>query len=113
VSALAHITGGGLLENIPRVLPDGMGVELFATAWKLPSVFAWLARTGELGAAELARTFNCGLGMVAVVPADRADEARRILTEHGETVYTVGRVRSIAANEPRVVIVGMETAWPV
>src|SRR5262249_61597019 len=65
VKAFAHITGGGLVENIPRVLPDGVRAQLDAARWKLPEVFRWLARSGRIPADELARTFNCGIGMVA------------------------------------------------
>ena len=111
VRALAHITGGGLIENIPRVLPDGLGVALDATAWPLPPVFSWLMATGGLTPLDMARTFNCGLGMVAVVPADRAAEAAAILGGAGETVFTVGRVEAIADGAPRVAITGMDAAW--
>ncbi len=111
VRALAHITGGGLVENIPRVLPDGLGVALDATAWPLPPVFSWLMATGGLTPLDMARTFNCGLGMVAVVPADRAAEAAAILGGAGETVFTVGRVEAIADGAPRVAITGMDAAW--
>ncbi|MFV3073423.1 phosphoribosylformylglycinamidine cyclo-ligase [Niveispirillum fermenti] len=107
VNALAHITGGGLIENIPRVLPDGLGVDLDAASWDLPSVFAWLMTTGNVEAAEMARTFNCGIGMVVVVPADKADDATRILSEGGETVKRIGHVVS-RADGHRVTIQGLE-----
>ncbi|HUC62669.1 MAG TPA: phosphoribosylformylglycinamidine cyclo-ligase [Alphaproteobacteria bacterium] len=112
IQALAHITGGGLLENIPRVLPDGLGVRLDAKRWEMPPVFRWLARAAELPAAELARTFNCGIGMVAIAkPADVA-EATRILEAAGERVYSIGRVEAIGAASAagRVVIDGMDLA---
>jgi len=112
VRALAHITGGGLTENIPRVLPDGLGVTLDASRWPLLPVFRWLAQTGNLSHADLARTFNCGLGMVAVCPPDRAEEAAAILRSHGETVYVVGTVAPFAGGE-RVTVDGTETAWRV
>jgi phosphoribosylformylglycinamidine cyclo-ligase len=109
VSALAHITGGGLVENIPRVLPDGLGVALDARSWPLLPVFGWLKATGGLSDADLARTFNCGIGMVAIAPSAKADEAERLLREGGETVYRIGTVRP--AEGERVTIEGMETAW--
>ncbi len=112
VRALAHITGGGLIENIPRVLPDGLGVSLDATQWPLLPVFGWLAKTGGLSAADLARTFNCGLGMVVVCPPEKADEAAEILRQHGETVYRVGTIAPVADGE-RVTVAGTDTAWPV
>ncbi len=112
VRALAHITGGGLLENIPRVLPDGLGVALDATAWSLPPVFGWLAKTGGLSHTDLARTFNCGLGMIAVCPPDKAEQAAAILRERGEAVCVVGVVAPVTSGE-RVTISGTDTAWRV
>ena len=90
--ALAHITGGGFPENIPRVLPVGLGVELDLAAIAVPPVFAWLAREGGVAEIEMLRTFNCGIGMVAVVEASRADEALRALQAVGEAPVTLGRV---------------------
>ena len=92
VKGLAHITGGGLTENLPRVLPEGCGAEVDLSAWTLPPVFRWLADTGGMEEGELLKTFNAGIGMVAVVPAARAQEAARILTDAGETVTRIGRV---------------------
>jgi phosphoribosylformylglycinamidine cyclo-ligase len=111
VRALAHITGGGLIENIPRVLPDGLGVDLDAGAWTLPPVFGWLMRQGGIAPAEMARTFNVGLGMVVVVDPARADEVTAILSAAGETVRTVGVVRPVAAGGQRVTVSGMDAAW--
>lgn len=107
VNAMAHITGGGLLENIPRVLPDGLGVDLDATGWELPPVFGWLKRTGNVDAAEMARTFNCGVGMVVIVPADKADAAIALLAEKGEKASRIGTVVP-RAGDHRVVIAGLE-----
>jgi phosphoribosylformylglycinamidine cyclo-ligase len=90
--ALAHITGGGLTENLPRVLPDGLGATIEREAWPLPPVFAWLAAAGGVAEAEMLRTFNCGIGMVAVVAPDRADALAADLTAAGETVYRIGEV---------------------
>ena len=92
VNALAHITGGGLTENIPRVLPDGMGVQIDLDSWDLPPVFQWLAATGGMQSSELLKTFNCGIGMVLVVSADRADALSRQLTAEGEKVSVLGCV---------------------
>ncbi len=92
VKGLAHITGGGLTENLPRVLPEGCGAEVDLSAWPLPPVFRWLAETGGMEEGELLKTFNAGIGMVAVVPEARAQEAARILTDAGETVTRIGRV---------------------
>ncbi len=111
VNAMAHITGGGLIENIPRVLPDGLGVTLDATKWPLPPVFSWLMKTGGLTPLDMARTFNTGLGMVVAVPAEKAQQAAEILAEGGETVYTVGTVHAIQDGEARVTVSGMDTEW--
>jgi phosphoribosylformylglycinamidine cyclo-ligase len=92
VHALAHITGGGLTENLPRVLPEGLGVEIDLGAWALPPVFRWLAEEGGLAQAELLKTFNAGIGMVLVVAADRAEALEGLLGEAGETVHRIGHV---------------------
>lgn len=92
VHALAHITGGGLTENLPRVLPEGMGAEIDLSAWDLPPVFKWLAATGGMAEAELLKTFNCGIGMIVVVAEDRAEALTAVLEEAGETVSRIGSV---------------------
>jgi phosphoribosylformylglycinamidine cyclo-ligase len=93
VHALAHITGGGLTENIPRVLRDGLEVVLQRHAWPRSAVFEWLACTGHIEEAEMHRTFNCGIGMVVIVASDRADEALQLLARQGETALLLGEVR--------------------
>ena len=92
VHALAHITGGGLTENLPRVLPDGLGAEIDLGAWDLPQVFRWLAETAGMAEAELLKTFNSGIGMIVVVAADRAADIRLLLEGEGETVHALGHV---------------------
>ncbi|MGC4027503.1 MAG: phosphoribosylformylglycinamidine cyclo-ligase [Steroidobacteraceae bacterium] len=94
VHGFAHITGGGLTDNIPRVLPSDLDAVLERRSWHRDPVFEWLARTGSIAAAEMYRTFNCGLGMVAIVPADRADEALALLTAQGEQATRVGEIRA-------------------
>ena len=94
VHGFAHITGGGLTDNIPRVLPDGCGVTLERAAWTHDPVFAWLQRTGRIADDEMHRTFNCGIGMIAIVPADSADRALGLLTAQGETAAVIGEVRA-------------------
>ncbi|MCB2093574.1 MAG: phosphoribosylformylglycinamidine cyclo-ligase [Rhodobacteraceae bacterium] len=93
VHGLAHITGGGLTENLPRVLPEGLGAEIDLATWPLPPVFRWLAETGRLSEAELLKTFNAGIGMVAVVAADRAAALTSLLESLGETVFAIGHVQ--------------------
>jgi len=92
VHGFAHITGGGLTENIPRVLPDGLGLDIDLTAWTLPPVFRWLAETGGMSEPELLKTFNAGIGMVVVVAPDQADSIAALLAEQGETVHRIGAV---------------------
>jgi len=92
VRAFAHITGGGLVENLPRVLPKGLVGELDAGSWDLPPVFRWLMQSGEVAPEEMARAFNCGLGMLAVVAPDRVDDVIAAFAQAGETAHRVGRV---------------------
>ncbi|MGR3630991.1 MAG: phosphoribosylformylglycinamidine cyclo-ligase [Limimaricola soesokkakensis] len=94
VHALAHITGGGLTENLPRVLPEGLGAEIDLDAWSLPPVFDWLMREGGLEQAEMLKTFNSGIGMVVVVSAERAEAIEALLAGEGETVHRLGRVKA-------------------
>ena len=92
VHALAHITGGGLTENLPRVLPEGLGADINLSAWALPPVFRWLAGTAGMAEAELLKTFNCGIGMIAVVAPDQAEALTALLSGLGETVVPLGHV---------------------
>ncbi len=92
VHALAHITGGGLTENLPRVLPEGLGAEINLNSWDLPPVFRWMAETGGIAESEMLKTFNCGVGMIVVCAEDRAEALAALLTEAGETVARIGAV---------------------
>jgi phosphoribosylformylglycinamidine cyclo-ligase len=110
VHALAHITGGGLTENVPRVLPDGVAAEIDLDAWSLPPVFAWLQRTAGIEQDEMLRTFNCGIGMVAVVARDRIDSATAAFSAAGEQVIRLGRI--VRCDGPACVRYrGVGTAW--
>ncbi|MEM9852429.1 MAG: phosphoribosylformylglycinamidine cyclo-ligase, partial [Pseudomonadota bacterium] len=92
VKGLAHITGGGLTENLPRALPDGLGAEVDLTRWALPGVFSWLAAQGGLDHAEVLKTFNAGIGMVAIVAPEAVEGATVHLATEGQTVFEIGRV---------------------
>jgi len=94
VHGVAHITGGGLLDNIPRVVPDGLEVALHRKSWELPAVFQWLQRTGNINEIEMLRTFNCGIGMTICVGAQNADQAMTELKSLGEFPFIVGTLRS-------------------
>ena len=93
VHGLAHITGGGLTDNIPRVLPEGLEVVLERKRWHRDPVFDWLQRTGNMELAEMYRTFNCGIGMIAIVPSEQAQAALDRLNARGETARVIGEVR--------------------
>jgi len=93
VKGFAHITGGGITDNIPRVLPEGLDVVLERSSWHRDPVFDWLRTTAHIDNTEMYRTFNCGIGMIAVVPADQADAAIRLLLDRGETASLIGEVR--------------------
>ncbi|MCH8505613.1 MAG: phosphoribosylformylglycinamidine cyclo-ligase, partial [Ectothiorhodospiraceae bacterium] len=102
IRAMAHITGGGLPENLPRVLPDGLAAQIELASWEMPAVFRWLQQQGNIGQAELFRTFNCGVGMVLCVPANQADQAVSLLNGAGETAWRLGRIVQGGEGEPRV-----------
>lgn len=92
IKGLAHITGGGLLENIPRVLPDGAHAMVDAARWEQPRLMAFLQAQGSIEPEEMARTFNCGIGMIAIVAAEQATAVADALTAAGETVFTIGHI---------------------
>ncbi|HOP15635.1 MAG TPA: phosphoribosylformylglycinamidine cyclo-ligase [Gammaproteobacteria bacterium] len=102
VHALAHITGGGLTENLPRVLPDNSCAQVRRDSWQLPPVFQWLQSAGRIADAEMLRTFNCGIGMVVCVPAQAAERAIQVLREQGETVYRIGDIAACECEAPCV-----------
>ena len=99
IKGMAHITGGGLTENIPRVLPENCVAQIDAQSWPLPKLFQWLQQVGNVEQQEMYRTFNCGIGMTVIVPAEQADAAQAFLTEQGETVYRLGTIRERAGSE--------------
>ena len=102
IKALAHITGGGFLENIPRVLPANTVAEIDLSQVPCPPVFAWLRRIGNVHEREMLRTFNCGIGMICVVGADDAEEVARVLTDQGEQVVRLGSIGEREGSEEQV-----------
>ncbi|MDG2205094.1 MAG: phosphoribosylformylglycinamidine cyclo-ligase [Alphaproteobacteria bacterium] len=110
VHALAHITGGGLMENLPRVLPNGLGADIDSTAWTPPAVFQWLAAAGGINDDEMLRTFNCGIGMVLVCAADHVDMVTGALNDAGETVIQIGRI-SPRSGDAAITIRTPEVLW--
>jgi len=111
VKGMAHITGGGLLENVPRVLPAGLGVDMDVTTWPLPPVFAWLAKQAYLAAADMLRTFNCGIGMVVVVAPEQAAAASAHLTASGLKHWQIGGVAKRVGSEEVMQFKGISPAW--
>jgi phosphoribosylformylglycinamidine cyclo-ligase len=111
VKAAAHITGGGLPGNLPRVLPDGAVAVIDAAAWTPAPVFGWLARVGAVAAEEMLRVFNCGVGMAIVVAPEAAEKAAALLSEHGETVSRIGHIEA-GKGEARVRFENLRPGWP-
>ncbi|BDV34243.1 phosphoribosylformylglycinamidine cyclo-ligase [Methylocystis iwaonis] len=105
IRALAHITGGGFPDNLPRVLPKGLGVSLDLSAFDVPRVFKWLAKTGDVAESEMLRTFNCGIGMVIFAAKEGADEVETILRDVGEKPVRIGEATE-AEGDARVVMKG-------
>jgi phosphoribosylformylglycinamidine cyclo-ligase len=104
VKGLAHITGGGITENVPRILQPGLSARIRKAAWPRPELFAWLQREGGVAEEEMYRVFNCGIGMVAVVDAADSKRAAEALRAAGETVYEIGTIEA-GAGEPKAIVV--------
>jgi len=109
--AMAHITGGGLVENVPRVIPDSACVEIDVRRWSLPPVFRWLMNAGAVPLDEMTRVFNCGIGMVVVVAPEHADQALALLAADGETASVIGQVSARLGDQPGCVINHAKDAW--
>jgi len=105
VKGMAHITGGGITENIPRVLPAGLTAEIQAASWQLPPLFQWLQAQGNIVPSELYKTFNCGIGMAVIVAKAHVAQAKQLLEASGETVFEIGIIRAQAAGEAPTVVV--------
>ncbi len=110
VHALCHITGGGFQENIPRVIPENAKAVINTNSWDLPPVFKWLQEKGNVDPFEMYRTFNCGVGMIACVPAEKADAAIALLNAEGEQAWIIGHIEDAAPGEEQVDLVGIEKA---
>jgi phosphoribosylformylglycinamidine cyclo-ligase len=102
IKGIAHITGGGITENIPRVLPDGCAAAISTSSWRLPPVFQWLEQQGGVAREEMYRTFNCGVGMVLVVAPEHVSTALTFLRAAGETCWKIGDIEGTSAAEPHV-----------
>ena len=104
VHALCHITGGGFWENIPRVLPENTKAVIDGNSWQWPAIFNWLQQQGNISRHEMYRTFNCGVGMIVVVPQDKLQTALSLLSAAGETAWHLGEIHAAAAGDELVII---------
>ncbi|MFV2059293.1 MAG: phosphoribosylformylglycinamidine cyclo-ligase [Gammaproteobacteria bacterium] len=104
VHAIAHITGGGLLENIPRVMPDNTEAKIDETSWTKPVIFDWLQEKGNIASNEMHRTFNCGIGMIVVIDSSDVDTTLKSLRDAGETVQVIGKIEQSSNQAPMVII---------
>jgi phosphoribosylformylglycinamidine cyclo-ligase len=112
IRALAHITGGGLPENLPRVLPPEAAAEIDGVSWAVPAPFTWLAREGGVALTDMVRTFNCGIGMAVVVAPEDEAAATELFSAQGETVSRIGRIVARAPGAPALEIADLEGSWP-
>ena len=108
VHALSHITGGGFWENIPRVLPESAQAVINGSSWQWASIFNWLQEKGNITTHEMYRTFNCGVGMIIVVPSDKIEQSLAILSEHGEKAWHIGAIADKAVDAEQVIINDIE-----
>lgn len=104
IKGMAHITGGGLLENVPRILPDNTQAVVKAGSWPRPEIFNWLQEKGNIEDHEMYRVFNNGIGMAVIVAADKAEEAMKLFREAGETVYRIGEIEARPEGAPGCVV---------
>lgn len=104
IKGMAHITGGGLLENVPRVLPEGVCAVIDGKSWKRPAIFDWLQKEGNIDSHEMHRVFNNGIGMAVVVAAEDADRAKALFEAQGETVYRIGTIEPLEEGSPACVV---------
>lgn len=105
VKGMAHITGGGITENVPRVLPSGLTAEIKSSSWEMPPLFKWLQQQGNIAPNEMYKTFNCGIGMVMIIAQANAEQAQTILRKYGETVYQIGKIRQQQTGEAATIVV--------
>mgnify|MGYP000092953768 FL=1 len=105
VKGMAHITGGGITENVPRVLPEGLTAEIKKGSWDMPALFTWLQAQGNVAESEMHKTFNCGIGMVVIVAKEQAQAAIALLKAEGEQVFEIGHIRAQQAGEAPTVVV--------
>lgn len=111
IKGMAHITGGGLTENIPRVLPENTMACIDASRWELPPVFKWLKALGNIESNDLARTLNCGIGMIVICDKNESDRIEKILKDAGEIVYRVGVIKNRNVSDDRIILENLQKSW--
>ena len=104
IKGMAHITGGGLIENVPRVLPEGVQAVIDGQSWTRPAIFDWLEEKGNIDRHEMHRVFNNGIGLVVIVSAQDAERAKALFEEQGEKVFTIGRIEKLPEGEAPCVV---------
>jgi phosphoribosylformylglycinamidine cyclo-ligase len=104
VKGMAHITGGGLLENIPRILPEGLTAALQKSTWRMPEFFRWLQQQGKIADREMYRVFNCGIGMVLIISNEHVEVVMETLHTAGEIVWRIGTIRQCANGEAQTLV---------
>lgn len=110
IHGMAHITGGGFLENVPRSIPDGLSAHIDARSWQIPAVFSWLKEIGQLTNEDLGTTFNCGIGMIVMCDPASANEIKTCLEENGEQVFEIGHVKQ-SNTDQKIDILNQDSAW--
>ncbi len=111
IKGMAHITGGGFIENIPRILPDDVTAVIDTTAWQLPPVFRWLRNIGNLSSEDMMTTLNCGIGMVIVCAQKHAEQIKETLSAQNEIVYTIGKIQKRNVADQSIILENMGEAW--
>tara|TARA_B100001989_G_C24549137_1_gene473033 strand:+ start:1285 stop:2412 length:1128 start_codon:yes stop_codon:yes gene_type:complete len=111
IKGMAHITGGGLSENIPRILPKDINARLDCTSWILPEIFKWLKDLGNLESYDMARTLNCGIGMVVIVSPDHVEKIKKSLENSGESVFEIGIIEKQNVSDNKIILDNIDSAW--
>ena len=111
VKGLAHITGGGLIENVPRILPNGLGAKLDSTKWPISPVFKWISKKGNILPEEMLKTFNCSLGMIIIADRNKVSSLKKILITQGESVFEVGQIVNSSSPSPTIEFQNLWAPW--
>ncbi len=111
IKGMAHITGGGLIENIPRIIPYGLSADIDVSSWKLPEIFKWLKNLGNIENSDLARTLNCGIGMIVICSDDYEKEVTKVLTNNGEEVFSIGKIKKQNNSDITITLNNLGASW--